>query len=127
MAPQLKNSFNALFKPENVALYHRIDEALMAVSLPLVAEMLRRGHADGTLDAPDPEASALMLLQLRLSVAKVMHKALQRQEAGDLDGAAAMLDGWMRTYGTAIERFLKLPDGTIEVTEPGFSRAFLEA
>ena len=127
MAPQLKNTFNALFKPENVALYHRIDEALLTVSLPLVAEMLRRGHEEGTLDAPDPEAAALMLLQLRLSVAKVMHKALQRYEAGDLDGAAAMLDGWMRTYGTAIERFLKLPDGSIEVTEPGFARAFLEA
>lgn len=127
MAPQLKNTFNALFKPENVALYHRIDEALLAVSLPLVAEMLRRGHEEGTLDAPDPEAAALMLLQLRLSVAKVMHKALQRYEAGDLDGAAAMLDGWMRTYGTAIERFLKLPDRSIEVTEPGFARAFLEA
>lgn len=127
MAPQLKNTFNALFKPENVALYHRIDEALLAVSMPLVAEMLRRGHEEGTLDAPDPEAAALMLLQLRVSVAKVMYKALQRYEAGDLDGAAAMLDGWMRTYGTAIERFLKLPDGSIEVTEPGFARTFLEA
>ncbi|NVD41943.1 TetR/AcrR family transcriptional regulator [Ensifer sp. HO-A22] len=127
MASQLKNTFNALFKPENVALYHRIDEALLAVSIPLVAEILRRGHAEGTLDAPDPEAAASMLLQLRVSVARVMHKALQRYEAGDLEGAAAMLDGWMRTYGTAIERFLKLPDGSIEATEPRFSRAFLEA
>ncbi|RDL47495.1 HTH-type transcriptional repressor AcnR [Ensifer sp. M14] len=127
MASQLKNTFNALFKPENVVLYHRIDEALQTVSLPIIADMLSRGHQKGTLDAPDPEAAALMLLQLRVSVAKVMHKTLQRYEAGDLDGAAAMLDGWMRTYGTAIERILKLPDGTIEVTEPGFARAFLEA
>lgn len=127
MAPQLKNTFNALFKPENVVLYHRIDEALQAASLPIITEILRRGHAQGALDAPDPETAAMMLLQLRLSVAKMMHKALQLSEAGDLDGAAAMLDSWMRTYGTAIERFLKLPEGSIEVTEPGFARTFLQA
>nr|WP_234705989.1 hypothetical protein [Sinorhizobium meliloti] len=57
-----------------------------------------------------------------------MHRALQRTEVGDLDGAARTLDGWMRTYGMAVERLLKIPEGrTIEVTEPGFSRAFLEA
>lgn len=127
MAPQLKNAFNALFKPENVVLYHRIDEALKSVTLPIVAEMLRRGHEEGSLDAPDAEAAALMLLELRVSVAKVMHKALGSYEAGDTERAAAMLDGWMRTYNTAIERFLKLPDGTIEVFEPGFARAFFDA
>ena len=57
----------------------------------------------------------------------MMHKALQRYGAGDLDGVAATRDGWMRTYGTAIERFLKLPDGSTEVAEPGLARAFLEA
>ncbi|TIP83158.1 MAG: TetR/AcrR family transcriptional regulator, partial [Mesorhizobium sp.] len=30
-------------------------------------------------------------------------------------------------YGIAIDRLLKLPDGTIEAAQPGFARAFLEA
>lgn len=127
MAPQLKNTFNALFKPENIVLYHRIDAAVSAVTLPFLTELLRRGHKEGSLDAPDPEALAPMLLYLRLGVAKTMHRALQQTEAGDLDGAARTLDGWMRSYGMAVERLLKIPEGTIEVTEPGFSRAFLEA
>jgi regulator of sirC expression with transglutaminase-like and TPR domain len=38
-----------------------------------------------------------------------------------------MLDGWMQSYGMAVERILKLPERSIEVTEPGFARAFLEA
>ncbi|NRP70692.1 HTH-type transcriptional repressor AcnR [Ensifer psoraleae] len=127
MAPQLKNTFNALFKPENIVLYHRIDEALTAVTLPFMTEILRRGQEEGTLDAPDPEAMALMLLNLRLGVAKVMHRALQQAEAGDVESAAAMLDSWMQSYGLAVERILKLPEGSIQVTEPGFARAFLAA
>ncbi|MCA1442784.1 TetR/AcrR family transcriptional regulator [Ensifer sp. IC4062] len=127
MAPQLKNTFNALFKPENIVLYHRIDEALTAVTLPFMAEILRRGQEEGSLDAPDPEAMALMLLNLRLGVAKVMHRALQQAEAGDVESAAAMLDSWMQSYGLALERILKLPEGAIQVTEPGFARAFLAA
>lgn len=127
MAPQLKNTFNALFKPENIVLYHRIDEALTAVTLPFMTEILRRGQEEGSLDAPDPEAMALMLLNLRLGVAKVMHRALQRAEAGDVESAAAMLDSWMQSYGLAVERILKLPAGSIQVTEPGFARAFLAA
>ncbi|MCA1408117.1 TetR/AcrR family transcriptional regulator [Ensifer sp. IC3342] len=127
MAPQLKNTFNALFKPENIVLYHRIDEALTAVTLPFMTEILRRGQAEGSLNAPDPEAMALMLLNLRLGVAKVMHRALQQAEAGDVESAAAMLDNWMQTYGLAVERILRLPEGSIQVTEPGFARAFLAA
>ncbi|PLU09205.1 TetR/AcrR family transcriptional regulator [Sinorhizobium medicae] len=127
MAPQLKNTFNALFKPENIVLYHRIDAAVSAVTLPYLTGLLERGHKEGSLDAPDPEATALMLLDLRLGVAKTMHRALQQTEAGDLDGAARILDGWMRTYGLAVERLLKIPEGAIEITEPGFARAFLEA
>ncbi|WP_331371487.1 TetR/AcrR family transcriptional regulator [Sinorhizobium chiapasense] len=127
MAPQLKNTFNALFKPENIVLYHRIDEALTDVTLPFMTEILRRGQEDGSLDAPDPEAMALMLLNLRLGVVKVMHRALQQAEAGDVESAAAMLDAWMQSYGLAVERILKLPEGSIQVTEPGFARAFLAA
>ncbi|MDK1388709.1 TetR/AcrR family transcriptional regulator [Sinorhizobium sp. 8-89] len=127
MAPQLKNTFNALFKPENIVLYHRIDEALTAVTLPFMTAILRRGQEEGTLDAPDPEAMALMLLNLRLGVAKVMHRALQQAEAGDVENAAAMLDSWMQSYGLAVERILRLSEGSIQVTEPGFARAFLAA
>lgn len=125
LAPQLRNTFNVLFRPENVVLFHRIDEALTAVVLPLLADILKQGHEEGSLSAPDPEAFALMLLKLRLSVRNVMHDALKQAEAGDVDGAIKMLDDWMRTYGIAIDRLLKLPEGTIQIAEAGFARAFL--
>lgn len=125
LAPQLRNTFNVLFKPENVVLFHRINEALTAVVQPLLADILKQGHEEGSLDAPDPQAFALMLLELRLSVGKVMHQALKQAETGDIDGAVTMLDDWMLTYGIALDRILKLPEGTLQVAEPGFARAFL--
>ncbi|KGD85968.1 TetR/AcrR family transcriptional regulator [Rhizobium sp. YS-1r] len=125
LAPQLRKTFNVLFKPENVVLFHRINEALTAVVQPLLADILKQGHEEGSLDAPDPQAFALMLLELRLSVGKVMHQALKQAETGDIDGAVTMLDDWMLTYGIALDRILKLPEGTLQVAEPGFARAFL--
>lgn len=125
LAPQLRKTFNVLFKPENVVLFHRINEALTAVVQPLLADILKQGHEEGSLDAPDSQAFALMLLELRLSVGKVMHQALKQAETGDIDGAVTMLDDWMLTYGIALDRILKLPEGTLQVAEPGFARAFL--
>lgn len=125
MAPQMRSTFDVVFRPENVALLHRVDRAVTELVTPLIADILEAGRRDGSFDISDPLAFAEMLLELRLSIAKVMHRALQRVEEGDLDEAVAMLDERLRLYGIAIDRLLKLPDGTIAAAEPGFARAFL--
>ncbi|MDX8447788.1 hypothetical protein [Mesorhizobium captivum] len=56
-----------------------------------------------------------------------MHRALRQAEGGDLEEAAHLLEERLRIYGIAVDRLLKLPDGTIEAVEPGFARAFLGA
>lgn len=125
LAPQLKKTFYTVFKPENVVLFHRLDEAVSEVFAPIVAGILQEGVDEGVMDAPDPQAFAEMLLQLRLSMRAVMHRALRMADAGDLDQAAALLDERIRLYGITIDRLLKLPDGTVNMAEPGFARAFL--
>jgi AcrR family transcriptional regulator len=125
LAPQLKNTFYTVFRPENLVLFHRLDEAVTEVFAPVMAGILREGNEEGLFDAPDPQAFAEMLMQLRLSLAKVMHRALRLAERGDVDDAVAMLDERLRLYGVTIDRLLKLPDGTVAVAEPGFARAFL--
>lgn len=125
LAPQLKKTFYTVFKPENVVLFHRLDEAVSEVFAPIVAGILQEGVGEGVMDAPDPQAFAEMLLQLRLSMRAVMHRALRMADAGELDQAAALLDERIRLYGITIDRLLKLPDGTVNMAEPGFARAFL--
>jgi len=126
LAPQLRRTFSVLFRPENLMLFHRIDDALRQVTLPLIADLLRKGGDEGAFDVPDPEAFADMLLQLRLIFRDVSHRALSRAEqGGDIDAVAAEMDERLRLYGVAIDRLLKLPDGTIRAAEQGFAQAFL--
>jgi len=127
LAPQLHSTFDVLFRPENVVLFHKIDLTVREIAAPLISTILVRGSKEGIFDVPDPQAFADMLMQLRLTFRDVMHQALRRAEQGDIEEAARMLDDRLRLYGIAIDRLLKLPDGTIEVAEDGFARAFLDA
>lgn len=126
LAPQLRKTFFVVFRPENLALYHRVDQAGRELARPIIADLLRKGNEEGVFDVPDPEAFAEMLLQIRLIFRDVMHEALRQTEQGHVEQAIQMLDDRLRLYGIAIDRLLKLPDGTIEAVGPGFSRAFLE-
>ena len=126
-APQLRKTFDILFRPENVVLFHRIDMTVREIAAPLIAAILESGSDEGIFDVPDPQAFADMLLQLRLTFRDVMHDALRRAEQGNVDEAAILLDERLRLYGLAVDRLLKLPDGTIEMAEEGFARAFVVA
>lgn len=127
LAPQLRKTFFVVFRPENLALFHRVDRAARELAKPIITDLLRKGSEEGILDVPDPEAFAEMFLQLRLTFRDVMYRALLQAEQGKIDEAARLLDDRLRLYGIAIDRLLKLPDGTIEAVQPGFARAFLEA
>ncbi|BCH26471.1 TetR family transcriptional regulator [Mesorhizobium sp. L-8-10] len=125
LAPQLRKTFSVLFRPENIVLFHRIDQAGRELARPMLADLLRKGSEEGTFDVPDPEAFAEMLLHLRLIFRDVMYQAMLEAERGNVDAAVAMLEERMRLYGIAFDRLLRLPDGTIEAAQPGFARAFL--
>lgn len=127
LAPQLRKTFFVVFRPENLALFHRVDQAARELVKPIIADLLRKGSDEGILDVPDPEAFAEMFLQLRLIFRDVMQRALRQAERGNIDEAAQLLDERLRLYGIAIDRLLRLPNGTIEAAQPGFARAFLDA
>ncbi|MEI5682489.1 TetR/AcrR family transcriptional regulator [Mesorhizobium sp. CCNWLW179-1] len=125
MAPQLRNTFDVILRPENVVLFHRIDQALTVIATPFVANILAKGREEGVFDVQDPRGVAEMFLELRVSMAKVMHRAIQRADQGHIEQAIEMLDERLKLYGLVVDRILKLPDGTIAVSEPGFARALL--
>lgn len=126
-AAALRRTFDVIFKPENLVLFHRIDEALTEKTAPVFARIIEEGVREGSMDAADPLATAETLLHLRLSMGRLMNRALRLAETGDLESAIAMLDERLRLYGIAVDRVLKLPDGTLEVADASFARAFLEA
>lgn len=127
LAPQMRKTFSVLFQPENLILFHRIEQSVRELVRPMFTDLLKEGVEEGVLDVPDPEIFADMLLQLRVIFREVMYQAMRKAEQGNVDEAVSMLEQRLELYGVAFERLLKLPDGTIQTVQPGFARAFLEA
>jgi AcrR family transcriptional regulator len=125
-AAELRRTFDVIFRPENLVLFHRIDQALTEKTAPLFAQIIEQGLREGSMDATDPLATAEMILHLRLAMGRFMDRAIRLAEQGELEAAIAMLDKRIRLYGLAVDRVLKLPDGTLNVAGPAFARAFLE-
>jgi AcrR family transcriptional regulator len=123
---EMRRMFLVVFKPENLMLLHRVNEALQRRIVPVVSEILAEGARDGSMRVGHPAAVAEMLMHLRMSMATVMSRAMVLAEQGDIETAAELLESRMEAYGVAVDRVLCLPDGTIVVSEPGFARAMLE-
>lgn len=118
-APWLRATFDALFKPENAALYHRIAGAVHPVVVPVLARILAQGQAEGVFDVPDPVAAAEIVLQIGATMNGTMGRAIAAVEAGEsVEAATAGLEARARFVGTAVERILGVPQGSIRFIEP---------
>lgn len=126
-APQLRATFDVLFKPENIVLYHRINAAVQPVVAPLLARVIAQGKAEGLFDVPDAKAAAEIVLQLSAGTHDILAQALAATATPQADAAWDALDERMRFIGIAIDRVLGLPDGSLRFVEPGFARAIMAA
>lgn len=125
-AAAIRAAFDTAFKPENIVLYHRLNQAVSQVMLPLVANILQQGKAEGLLRISDPATTAEIILQLGASTRDAVARAIKASGTPQADEAATALDERLRQQGIAIDRILGLPDGTIAFSEPGFARALME-
>lgn len=125
VAPMVRRSMGAIFRPENLILRHRISTLTIARTAPVLARILEEGAREGVLDAPDPLGSAELLLHLGTGVHDVIASAIAESDAGRTDTAAEALEQRLRLYEAAFNRVLGLDDDTISIVEPGFARAIL--
>jgi AcrR family transcriptional regulator len=126
-APELLATFAAVFRSENVVLYHRLNTALVAVMAPVLARIIAQGLDEGVFDTPDPQVTAEMLLSIGASSHQAVARAILASTPEERDAAADLLDRHLQLQGLAIDRILGLPDGTVRFAEPGFARAVLAA
>jgi AcrR family transcriptional regulator len=126
-APQILATFATVFRPENIVLYHRLNEALVAVMAPVLARIIAQGVEEGTLDTPDPRVTAEMVLLINTSSHQAVARAIQASTDDERAAAADQLERHLQLQGIAIDRILGLPDGTLRVVEPGFARAVMFA
>ena len=84
-------AFEAVFRRENIVLYHRTHAAMIAVVTPVLTKIISQGIEETRFKVPDAEGTAEMILHLvaatRESVAQAAHgrqtQGSQMEEAAD--------------------------------------------
>jgi hypothetical protein len=126
-APQLRATFDVVFRPENIVLYHRLNAAVTAVMVPVLARIIAQGKQEGTFDVADAQAAAEIVLALGASTHDAVARAIAAAGTPAAAAAADALEERLRQQGVAIGRILGLPDGSVAFVEPGFARAVMSA
>jgi AcrR family transcriptional regulator len=105
----------AWFSDDNTVVRERLWSAVNARLVPLLAAILRQGHAEGSMTATMPDHAAAILVTL-LEGSSV---DTGRLFMASLDGRVAFEDVIRATaaYNEAIERILGLPAGSFELVE----------
>jgi AcrR family transcriptional regulator len=126
-APMIRPLFAAIFRPENIVLYHRISAAGMALMTPLLARIVAQGVEEKIFRTPDPVGTAEMVLQLGAAAYGVIARALAATSEHEIEEAADTLENLLQLHGVAIDRILCLPEGSVRLVDPGFVRAMMLA
>jgi AcrR family transcriptional regulator len=126
-APMIRPLFAAIFRPENIVLYHRISAAAMVMMTPPLARIIAQGVAEGIFRTPDPAGTAAMVLQLGAAAYGVIARALQATSTHEIEEAADTLEQLLKLHGIAIDRILCVPEGSVRLVERGFVRAIMLA
>lgn len=117
--------FEAIFRDENLALYHRLHSAVAGVMLDPLEQIIRQGVEQGVFRVEDSRTAARIVLLLGSSTREAVARLLAADEERR-PSAIRSLELELRQQGIAMDRILGLPDGTLVLTEPGFVDALTE-
>jgi AcrR family transcriptional regulator len=125
---QLRAMFTVLLRPENAVLYHRIVGAVFAALSPTLVAIIAEGEAAGVFDVADVQLAAEALLWLGEGRRALVVEAMARAEAGDVEGATAMLLRRIRAEEATVDRVLGLPPGSVQLAgSEAYLRSLLAA
>jgi AcrR family transcriptional regulator len=108
----LKEVLAVLYRDENTTMRRKIEAHTAALSVPLLADIVRQGMEEGVFDPPDAEVTARMMLQL----AWVMREANVRTllESGTSSQTLIALQKRADITLEMMERMLGASTGSIE-------------
>jgi len=124
MGPQVLAAFTAIFRPDNLLLYHRIHLAGMRLVAPVLTRIIAEGIADRVFDTPDAESAADMMLLLAASTHDATGRVLAAKSRTEREAALSALAKRIDLIGIAADRLLGLPDGSIRFADADFVADF---
>lgn len=116
-ADELRTTFEPLFRPENVQLYHRTQKAIVGVMRPVLATIIAQGIEEKCFDVPDADEAADVILGLMVGTRDIMADIYSARSDLERRRHFQRMVGRMRYLGTVIDRILGLPEGSIELAD----------
>ena len=118
-AAELRTTFEPLFRPENVQLYHRSQQAIVEVMRPILAGIIGRGVDEKCFDVPgdDAEAAADVILGLVVGTRDILVDIYSADTDRDRRRHFDRMSERMTYLGTVIDRILGVPEGSIELAD----------
>lgn len=115
----------AMYSDANTLMMRRIEQQSGAVFVPLLAEVLAQGVAEGVFDTPTPDYAAHIVYRIGLALFASLRAALIDEQAPipSLAEATAEIDA----FHDAVERVLGAPRGTIRLIDPEDIGRWLDA
>lgn len=124
---QLRFFVEAMLRPGNDVLFHRIWQASSAAAKPVLRAIIADGVSEGCFDAPDVDLVTETILALARGRMAVADTAIRTARAGDLERASMLLNDRMVAEGALIDRLLGLPRGSISLSDLDEYRQMLRA
>lgn len=103
----LKEVLVVLYRDENATMRRKIEAHTSALSVPLLADILRQGVEEHVFDPPDPEETARLILQLSWAVREANVRTLLELGPSSADALAVLqrrVDVYFRNAGTHARR-----------------------
>jgi AcrR family transcriptional regulator len=118
--------FSAIFRPENLALYHRLHAAVTRVMVPPLASIIEQGVREGSMKSDYPATTAEIVLGLGAITHDAVADLITAHDRKALVAALAAFQTRLIQQGIAVDRILGLPDGTIAFWDPKFAKQWLD-
>lgn len=104
---------NIWYKDENAILRHKVQSASVEKAMPLLAQIIEQGMAEGSFVTEHPTDMAEIVLQIGQSLSDTLAKIILNRAHND--NTLAIIERKTIVYHQAIERTLKAPTGSINL------------
>jgi AcrR family transcriptional regulator len=118
--------FSAIFRPENLPLYHRLHAAVTRVMIPPLTRIIEQGVQEGSMRSDCPETTAEIVLILGATTHDAVEDLLAAHSRPSQLEALSAFEKRLEQQGIAVDRILGLPDGTVSFWDPEFGKQWLQ-
>lgn len=111
------------YADDNAIVRQKVEASLRRQTLPLMAQVIARGHAEGVLTTPFPDQAAALVFDLLIGLGERFATVILAPERDP--EALPQMTRLLEAYNDAIERLLGAPTGSLHLMDVPTIQAWL--